>query len=460
MPLALVVDDKDSMRSAAAEVLRETGFTVDEAGDGEEALKRLSGHAYDLLLTDLKMPRRNGMELLAEARKVSPDLVVLLMTAYGTVEDAVEAMKLGAADFLQKPFSMDELAVRVRRAMEQIALVRENRLLKETSGFEFTGVVGASPAMREVYDTIRKVAATPSTVLVTGESGTGKELVARAIHLGSDRRERPFVAVNCAALNEGVLESELFGHEKGAFTGALAQRVGRFELASGGTLFLDEVGEVPQAIQVKLLRVLQEREIQRVGSSHNVRVDVRLVAATNRDLEEGVAKGSFRKDLFYRLNVVPLKLPPLRERREDLPVLAKHFLEKFARESGKKTSGFTDAAILAMNAYGWPGNVRELENVIERAVVLSEGGAIDVSDLPYEARAMGAVAAEGTARSAPGSLEERVALYERKLIVEAMESAAWNQSRAAELLKMARPTLQRRIALYALHPPGKGAGRV
>ncbi|MBI4799193.1 MAG: sigma-54-dependent Fis family transcriptional regulator, partial [Desulfarculus sp.] len=385
MERILIVDDEKNYLLVLDALLSEAGYEVATADGGARALALLEEDEPDLMLTDMRMPRMTGLELIKASKERRPDLPVIVMTAYGTVENAVEAMKSGAVDYIMKPFENQELLLTVQRALKLSRLLAQNRLLREevAQGQGFGQIVGDSKAMRQVYEMVDKVAATKATVLITGESGTGKELIARAIHSRSPRAEEPFVAVNCMALTETLLESELFGHEKGAFTGAAGRRKGRFELADKGTLFLDEVGEIAPALQVKLLRVLQERTFERVGGNQSISVDVRIVAATNRDLTRAVASGRFREDLFYRLNVVRLALPPLRERKEDLPALVAHFVRRYAAETGRTPPQVSQEAMRRIYDYAWPGNVRELENALERAVIMS-GAEIHPSDLPLE----------------------------------------------------------------------------
>lgn len=371
MARILVCDDQEMMRDSLAGTLAREGHEVVAAADGAAALQRLSSQRFDLLITDLKMPRMTGIELLAEAKKLRPDMPVVLMTAYATVQTAVEAMKLGAYDYIQKPFDGDEIKLLVDRTLEHSRLIKENLALKSMVDIAAPRpLIGSSEAMQRVREQIERVARTSATVLVRGESGTGKELVARAIHYASDRRDRPFLAVNCAALSENLLESELFGHEKGSFTGADRMRRGRFELADGGTLLLDEISEIAPTLQAKLLRVLQESQFERVGSSTTQQVDVRVIATTNRDLEKSVEEGKFRGDLFYRLNVVPIELPALRQRNEDIPELARHFLHQIAKRTNTPFRHIEPEALRLLQRYSWPGNVRELQNIIERATVL------------------------------------------------------------------------------------------
>src|SRR5581483_4119908 len=371
----LVVDDEQSMRDVLSIMLKRAGYTVTTASDGDEAIAHLGKEIFDLVITDLKMPKVGGLEVLKAVKASSPDTVVLVITAFASAESAVEAMKHGAYDYLTKPFQVDEVQLIIRNALERRRLSTENMLLKRemASQSSFAQIIGQSEAMQKVFDVVRKVADSKSNVLIFGESGTGKELVARAIHYNSARAPMPFVTVNCSAVPETLLESELFGHMKGSFTGAVSNKAGLFEVANGGTVFLDEIGDTSPATQVKLLRVIQEREFRRVGGTQDVKVDVRIIAATNKDLEKAVAEGTFREDLYYRLDVIPIVLPPLRLRTGDIPLLVQHFLDKFSRESGKPVPAITGEAMRALLAHEWRGNVRELENLIERVVAFSSG---------------------------------------------------------------------------------------
>lgn len=388
-PTVLIVDDEPNYLVILEELLAEEGYTVLTAENASRGFELAVGHEVDVVVTDMKMPGIDGMTFLDNLHKLKPDLPIIMMTAYGTIERAVEAMKKGAFDYICKPFENEEFKMIVARAVEHYRLLKRNRELEEEvkNRYSFRNIIGKSPAMEKVFYVVEKIAPSRSTVLITGESGTGKELIAKAIHYQSLRRDKPFVSVNCGALPETLLESELFGHERGAFTGAIQQRKGRFELAHEGTLFLDEISEIPLHLQVKLLRVLQEMEFERVGGTQTIRVDVRIIAATNRDLKKEVELGRFRSDLFYRLNVVNIHLPPLRERVEDIPLLVTHFLDKYSKESGRETSLTVDKETMkCLMEYRWPGNVRELENVIERAVLLSRGDTITLADLPLEVR--------------------------------------------------------------------------
>ncbi|SMC19020.1 two-component system, NtrC family, response regulator [Desulfacinum hydrothermale DSM 13146] len=384
----LIIDDEKNYLFILEDLLQEEGHSVLTAQDGTAGLDLFRSNDLDVVVTDMKMPGMDGMEVLERIRALNPDIPVVMMTAYGTVEKAVEAMKKGAFDYIMKPFENEELKIIIGKACEHYRLIRENRELsaKLQERYHFHNIIGKSASMQSIYELIEKVAPTKATVLVTGESGTGKELIARAIHYNSPRKDAAFISVNCGALPENLLESELFGHERGAFSGAVSLRKGRFEMAHGGTLFLDEISEMSPPLQVKLLRALQEMAFERVGGSETLQVDVRVVAASNRNLKEEVAAGRFRSDLYFRLNVVHILLPPLRERKEDIPLLIKHFLTKYAREMGRENLSVSSDALRVLLDYSWPGNVRELENVVERAVILCSGDAIGVQDLPPEVR--------------------------------------------------------------------------
>ena len=442
----LVVDDEPAQRELVGGFLSKQGFDVVEAAGGGEAVARFKREPFDLVLTDQRMPDLSGLEVLEAVRSASPETAVVIMTAYGTIETAVSAIKAGAADYLTKPLNLDELLHRVHRVRERHHLVRENRELREalTERHRVEGIVGDSGQMQEVLSLVRRVAPSDATVLIRGESGTGKELIARALHYASPRAAGPLVKVNCAALAESLLEAELFGHEKGAFTGAIASRKGRFELADGGSIFLDEIGDLPPHLQVKLLRVLQEREFERVGSSRPVKVDVRLLAATHRNLEALVREGRFRDDLYYRINVVTIMLPPLRERREDLPPLIDHFLRTFAEKNGKTVRGITREAREALLRYDYPGNIRELENLMERAVVLTRDDVIGMEDLPLTLEAPAPESGEGA------GLIAAVEGLERRMIREALAKAEGTQTRAAELLGISERVLRYKLRKYGL----------
>jgi DNA-binding NtrC family response regulator len=441
----LVVDDEPSARTGLEKLLTSEGYRVWGASDGHAALERIDEVAPDVVITDLKMPGMDGLELLDRIRARDLRVPVLVVTAFGEVATAVAAMRRGAEDYLTKPIDIDALLVSVERALERrdLRVEAENlrRQIRERHDEGLQGLIGASPAMQGVYRTVRQVAASRATVLVTGESGTGKGEVARAIHALSPRASQPFITLQCASLAESLLESELFGHEKGSFTGAEKRRVGRFEQANGGTLFLDEVGEIPLGIQVKLLRVLQERTFERVGGNETVKVDVRLVAATNRDLADDVKKGRFREDLYYRLHVIHVEMPPLRTRRGDVLVLAQYFVQRFAEENHKRVLGFTDEARARILAHAWPGNVRELENAIERAVVMCRGERIEPDDLPNDL----AGGEPSLGIRIPGS---SMADIEKHAILQTLEACGGSTKRTAEVLGISVRTIQYRLAQY------------
>ena len=453
----LVVDDETGMRKSLAIMLRREGSTVSEAAGGVEAVDQLGREVFDLVVADLNMHDLSGLDVLRHLRQTSPDVEAILMTAYGTIESAVEAMKLGAFDFITKPFQAEEILLRVRNAVDKRRLrVEVHRLRAEVqNASSLERIVGVSESIRRLLATVPRIGQTDSTVLITGESGTGKELIARAIHATSRRAQGPFVSVSCAALPEPLLENELFGHVKGAFTGALAARKGLLEEAQGGTFFLDEIGEAPQAIQTKLLRVLEERSIRRLGDNRSWPVDIRVVAATNRDLDVAVHDKTFREDLLYRLNVIRLHLPPLRERRDDVPLLARHFLAVHCRQLARELDGFSPEALGALSRYTFPGNVRELSNVIEQAVALAAGPQIELDDLSERVRhpypqVGGATVPAGAASSTP--LEDAIEGVEREQIRDALRATGWNISQAAVRLGVSRNTLRYRIEKYGLRP--------
>ncbi|HLV23080.1 MAG TPA: sigma-54 dependent transcriptional regulator [Polyangiaceae bacterium] len=451
----LVVDDELNLRRVLKAQLERDGYDVHLAEDGEQALRTLQEHHMDLVITDLRMPNIDGMELLRRTVQLDPELPVVMITAHGTVDNAVEALKTGAFDYITKPFDQAEVRTIVRKALKTRDLSAAEATRSEATVPEEAryGIIGKSPGITELYAVLARVADTPTTVLITGESGTGKELVARALHENSSRRDRPFIKVNCAAIPRDLMESELFGYERGAFTGAVGAKPGRFELASGGTLFLDEIGSIPVEMQVKLLRALQESEFERVGGIKTIRVDVRLIAATNSDLKREIAAGTFREDLFYRLNVVPIRLPALRERAMDIAPLAQHFVEKFNQRLKKQIVGMAPEVEQVLQSYAWPGNIRELENVIERAVLFCDSNLLTVADVPLEIRNGGAVEAqlpESASSRAPESasdgLKEQVkaatSRLERELIQRALDQTGGNVTHAARLLKISRKGLQ------------------
>ncbi len=442
----LVVDDEPTQLELVGGFLRRQGFEVSHAPSGRAAVTRFRQEPFDLVLTDQRMPDLSGLDVLEAVRAASPDTAVVIMTAYGTIETAVSAVKAGAADYLAKPLNLDELLHRIHQIQDRRRLLTENRELRAALAerHRVEGIIGESGPMQEVLSVVRRVASSDATVLIRGESGTGKELIAKALHYASPRAASPLVKLNCAALAESLLEAELFGHEKGAFTGAIAARKGRFELADGGSLFLDEIGDLPPHLQVKLLRVLQEREFERVGSSRPIKVDVRLLAATHRNLEALVRDGRFREDLYYRINVVTIPLPPLRERREDLPMLIDHFLRAFADKNGKRIRGLTREAREALLRYDYPGNVRELENLIERAVVLTRDDVIGLTDLPLtlDPQAIEPDAGAGLVAAVEG--------LERRMLREALAKADGVQTRAAELLGIGERVLRYKLKKYGL----------
>jgi len=437
----LVVEDEDHLRRILELQLLDAGFNVEKASSAEEALPLID--RADLILTDFKLPGMTGLEMLQIIRRMDTRVPVIIMTAFGTIENAVEAMKAGASDFLLKPFSLDQLTAVVSKALEIKNLREENRQLKEELGrkYRWDNIVGRSPGMQQIFATVMRVAPSRATVLLCGESGVGKDLIARAIHFHSPRKDRPFVKINCTALPENLMESELFGYEKGAFTGANVSKPGKFEQADTGTVMLDEIGDVPANVQVKLLRILQEREFERLGSNKTQHIDVRVIAATNRDLRVALEEGTFREDLYYRLNVVPIEILPLRERKEDIPYLARHFVEKLGPESGGTVTGITDAAIDKLMGYSWPGNVRELENVIERSIVMANGEKLDEKEIRLDMNVR--------PRQVQGEigLPEGMSLdaFEQELIKNALKQADGNKSQAARILGLTRNALRYRL---------------
>ena len=452
----LVADDHDSLRRGLARALTDAGHEVEEAANGNIAIERLHQEQFDVVLSDLKMGGSDGLDVLRTAKALHPTVAVILMTAFGTVQTAVEAMKIGAFDYVQKPFEIEEMEVKIEKAIEHRRMRHEIEYLRHTQQdiYEFDRLVGASSSLQKVLDVVRKVAKSNTTVLIRGETGTGKELIAGALHHNSSRASRNFVRVNCAALQENLLESELFGHEKGAFTGADKQRIGRFEQADGGSLFLDEIGDMSANTQAKILRVLQEHEFERLGGTRTLRVDVRIIAATNRNLTAMVAAGQFREDLYYRLNVVSVETPPLRERKEDIPALTNFFIQRFSGELKKKIETVETDAMKLLMRYNWPGNIRELENAIERAVLLAETEIITAEDLRVGEVAMGGSSASErvpVVKIPPAGipLEE----IERQALVEALKMSNWVQKDAAELLKISPRVMNYKIKILGIDFP-------
>lgn len=449
----LIVEDERFQREMLHHFLIREGHRVQEAEGGEKALQVLGTSSFDLILLDFKMPGMNGLELLNEAKRINPEVDAIIMTAYGTVETAVQAMKAGAVDYIAKPIDFDELSLIIGRVVRHRRLVRENEILRgelNAKGVTSDTIRHKSEKMAELINLAGRIASSPATVLIQGETGTGKELFARLIHSSSPRGERPFIAVNCAAIPETLLESELFGHEKGAFTGAVQRRIGRFEQAAGGTLFLDEIGELTFPVQVKLLRFLQERELQRVGGNRIIKADVRIVCATHQDLEARVKEGLFREDLYYRIHVVTLKIPPLRERREEIPILVDHFIQRFSGENRKSIQGLSREARDLLMRYDYPGNVRELENIIERAVVISRGEVLTLEDLPFEATLPSSTMEGDAAPAQEGTLQHAVETLEKQMIRDALEKAAFNQTQAARALGLSERALRYKLKKYGL----------
>lgn len=449
----LIAEDEKPQRELLEGFLKKEGFEVDGVGSGREALQRLKENIYDIALIDYKMPELDGLQTLREIHRLYPELPVVMMTAYGTVETAVASMKEGALDYLTKPIDLDELLLIFEKVLERSRLIHENRVLKAQlkERYTFRHIIYQSPKMEEVMSLVARVAPSSSTVLIRGESGTGKELIANAIHYASPRGDKPFIKVSCSAIPETLLESELFGHEKGAFTGAFQRRIGRFEEASEGTIFLDEIGELSPVLQVKLLRVLQEKEFQRLGSNLSLKTDTRIIAATHRNLEEAMKKGEFREDLYYRLNVISIWVPPLRERREDIPPLIDYFLKKYSQLNQKNVSNLSQEARMLLLRYSYPGNVRELENIIERAVVLCRGEIITTQDLPYhlqEEKSEKNWESLARSKTLPESLEE----LEKDLILKALRDHQGIQTKAAESLGISERVLRYKMKKYGIRP--------
>jgi len=451
----LIVDDEKGQRDILNLILKKEGYDVTDVPGVREALAQLEKRAFELIMTDLKMQGQGGMELLESVLANDPQQCIIMMTAHGSVDSAVEAMRKGAFDYLEKPLERDNLLLTLRRAFERISLVRENRVLQKRIDLIKTipNMQGEHPKMKEVFKIVSKIAPSNSTALIVGESGTGKELIARAIHEGSPRRDKPFMAINCAAIPDTLIESELFGHEKGSFTGANAREMGIFEASDGGTVFLDEIGEMNVAMQAKLLRAIQEKEIRRVGGKINIPLDVRIVSATNKDLEQEIRKGTFREDLFYRLNVIRINLPPLRERGSDIKTLAEFFLDKYSTAAGIQVDGISKSALKLLLNYSWPGNVRQLESVIERSVLMAESNYIEPEDLPVEITSVGLLAGGIPFELPPEGIafEE----LEKGLIIKAMERADWVIGKAAPLLGMSYKTLQYRLDKFEIERPDK-----
>jgi len=448
----LVVEDNDVLRGSVVQALVENGHSVSEVGDGEEATERLQEESYDVVLTDMRMPKKSGLEVLRFAKQVNDLTVAIVMTAFGTIESAVEAMKSGAYDYIQKPFELEELEVKINRALEHRRDSGVLQILRSQSSqaLEHNNIVGNSPQIRKIFEIIKKIARSNASILITGETGTGKELIASLAHYNSLRAKQSFVKVNCAALQENLLESELFGHEKGAFTSADRQRIGRFEQANGGTLFLDEIGDMSASTQAKVLRVLQEQEFERLGGMKTIKVDVRIIAATNKNLKEAIANNTFREDLYYRLNTVGIETPALRERKEDVLPLANFFAKKYSDELKKPISGFSPQAVKYLTRHNWPGNIRELQNTIERAVLMAESNLIGVEDLTLNATKGDASSIDALGIKIPPSgikLDD----LERNTIIEALKMTNWVQKDAAELLGVSRRVLNYKVKIHNIN---------
>jgi DNA-binding NtrC family response regulator len=461
MAKILVADDNPDVLKLIANILESNGYEVKTVSDGASAIKELESNDYDMVLTDLMMPDVDGMQVLEHAILKIPKTICIILTGHGTIKSSVEAIKKGAFDYITKPVSPSELLIFVEKALKFKNLEEENiRLKKELKGkYHYKNIVGTSKAIRKIYDLIEKVSDTDGTVLITGASGTGKELIARSIHYNSQRSDKPMVVINCGAIPESLLESELFGHEKGAFTGAYKKRIGRFEMANGGTVFLDEIGEMSPALQIKLLRVLQEQQFERVGATKTLHVDLRFIAATNKNLTTAINLEKFREDLYYRLNVIPIKVPSLKQRRSDIPLLIDFFLKKFQKGKREKITGFSQAAMDAILAYEWPGNVRELENVIKRLTILSEGPVVSFDDLPENIQDISDShhPEKEVIIDNELNLNEAVQDYEKRIILEALEKANWVKSKAAKLLNINRTTLVAKIKKQNIEETDKAA---
>jgi two-component system response regulator PilR (NtrC family) len=450
----LVVDDELSMREFLTLMLTKEGYNVDTAENGAIAVKKIEKNNYQLVITDVKMPKKSGIDVLKAVKKSSPETIVIMITAYSSVDSAIEAMKIGAYDYIPKPFKIDEIKIVIRNALEKRELQKENILLKSElkERYRFENLIGHNEKIVKIYNLIRQVSKISTNILILGESGTGKEVVARAIHFNSNRFNKPFVTINCGAIPENLLESELFGHKRGAFTGAVDNKEGLFEAANGGTIFLDEIGELPLNIQVKLLRAIQDKEFKKLGDTKDIKVDVKIIAASNRKLEEDIKNHSFREDLYYRLNVIRIDMPPLRERKDDIPLLIRHFIDKYNKELDKKITGIADDTQQCLTSYNFPGNVRELENIIETAVALEQSNVITkgvLPDLKYSAPGGDEGELSGIALKEDGlDLEELVGKIEKKLIIQALERCKYNKTEAAKLLKITFRSLRYRLEKY------------
>ena len=447
----LIVDDELDALDIMEELFLKHGYETFTARNGLEAMSIIADIEPDIMISDMVMPEMDGIKLLDMVSKKYPDIAVIMITAHGTIETAVETMKKGAKDYILKPLRLDEILAKVETISQLKFLMKENQYLREklSQKYNFNNIIGKNGKMLELFDLIKDIAKTNSTIMITGESGTGKELIANAIHFNSDRIKKPFVKVNCGVLAENLLESELFGHVKGSFTGAIRDKLGRFEIANGGTIFLDEIGDISSNMQLKLLRVLQEGEFERVGGTETIKVDVRIIAATNRDLNEMMMKGQFRQDLYYRLNVIPLEVPPLRDRQDDIPLLITHFLEKFNKQFNKKIEFIEDEAMRYLQNYSWPGNIRELENLLERAIVLNKTGRLTVKDFPLVVmKQEGEIEVDLTAE---GSLTDIVDIYEKQIILKALRENNYNKLRTAEKLGIHRSTFMSKLKKYDIN---------